>query len=70
MKAWNLSGAMVLGALAAILAMGHFPGWDAAAATWLPVGEIAWDWTLVGMGAAAGLWQRDMKIPIRNGGTK
>jgi len=64
MKHWNVAGATILGMLAAVLALGHFPGWDKAAGVWLPVGEMLFEWVPVAMGAAAGLWQRDSKLKI------
>lgn len=64
MKHWNVAGATVLGMLAAVLALGHFPGWDTEAGAWLPVGSMLFEWVFPAMGAAAGLWQKDAKIVI------
>lgn len=67
LKYWNIAGATIVGMLAAVLGLGHFPGWSPEIGEWLPIGDMAFEFMPVAMGAAAGLWQRDTKIPVKKG---
>ena len=40
---WRLLRAFA-GSLAAITALGHFPGYDTEAAAWTPIGESLFEW--------------------------